>query len=580
MHRNNLFSFLSQSNQQIIEQIDEEKLKSLIVAFQPALIEAFESGNFTDATDEIRQFSTLSLLWNPIGLSSLPHIDPLKHNLSASQFRFYFDSGELAVNAAGACAYLSSLYRLFGFYSGWYRVGVPHFLDHALCVVGIPGRKGELDLLVQDPILQSGFATRNSNSRNLADLLNVLETSGANNIRQISLSNVPLKQLTFDQNGIINSYLSETKASVDEIDCSIQSGRAQKYCEPFVQLLPEIVDRPDSECGIADYIRFALTTPVMGVPELDKQLELLFDQLRTRLQRPFSPTNVRFDLKNSIPVNFNPDDIPDVGPGWKKLYHGYSVPINAYPDEAGMANIRSMHESKSTNSGLSSDATDVEDLELFSLTFALQQFPGETVYMLELGSGYGNGCLIAASLVNFGRISPSASKLEVAAIEAEPNHYKWTLETFRKQGLGENVFFGAVADKDGTVRFKLADSSQNNYGQSIKPKGNFVVPSFTLNSLVKMTGFPRIHILHMDIQGAETGVLAQARDILGSGLIDFIVLGTHGKNIEEDLHGILAPTHELLLEVQSKTEIYITELNTRYAAPVDGFQFYRRWGLK
>jgi|GEM_PF-4825724 len=580
MDRSSLFPFLNQSNDQTLAMLDEEQMKSLIVQHRPKLMDAFESGDFVKATDEIRQFASMSLLWNPDGLVLPENVDPLKQDISASQFHYYFATGEMAVNEKGAAAYLASLYRLFSFFSGWYRVGVPGYYDHGLTIVAIPAAGDSLDLIVQDPILQTGYSVKENGSRNILHVFETLENIGANGINPHQDDIFPIKQLAIEGNNEeLTSYLSGKKVYTSEVNLENSSKWATEKNDEFLKILPTITNRPAESCGLADAIRFALTDPVTGEAGLDQQISSLFKQMRERLQRKFDPSNLGFDVNIAKPHEAKKEAPIPIGDGWKKLDNGYSVRRDAYPDDAGWVEIEKAHKQTRIECGISADAIEVSELEEFALAHALQHCGGRTTYMIELGSGFGKGCLEATSLVSMQKITPCPTELKVAAIEAEPNHYKWTRETFDGQGMGDKVFFGAVSGADGDARFLLSDSSQNHYGQSIKPHGNFVVPAYSLDTLFKKTGFPKLDILHLDIQGAETDVLWQARDILTSGLIDFIVLGTHGKEIEQELRGILAPTHELLIAVDTKEEVFFPTLNEKYAATVDGFQYYRRWGL-
>jgi FkbM family methyltransferase len=582
MDRNGILTFTNNSDQNQLFMLTEEQMKALVVQYRPKLLTAISNSDFIAATDEIRQFASMSLLWNQDGISFLENVDPLKQELSASQFYFYFISGELAVNDMGASAYLASLYRLFNFYSGWYRAGVPSYLDHAFCVVAVPVKGSSLDLIIQDPLLQTGFKIQENGSRNLVQIFERLEEQGAEGIEFTVGDTFLLKHLsTTGDNRGFKSYLSENRFFISESEQSFSFKHPEEKFASFIQLLPDIVNRPVENCGITDCIRFAITSPETGESALDTQIATLFSEMRVRLQRKFDPSNVGFKLEDSQPHEAKKEINVLEGEGWTKLDNGYSVRTVAYPNEDGYVEITQAHKESRKKYGISENAIEVSELEVYATVEALMACAGRTAYMLELGSGFGKGCLDAASLVNRQRITPYPSKLEVAAIEAEPNHFKWTRETLKSQGLGDKIYFGAVSGYNGHTRFLISpDSPQNQYGQSMKPNGNFVVPTYTLDTLFRKTGFPKLDILHLDIQGAETEVLWQARDILADGLIDYIILGTHGNQIEKDLRGILAPTHELLIAVDSFEEVFFPTLNASYAATVDGFQFYRRWGVK
>jgi hypothetical protein len=100
------------------------------------------------------------------------------------------------------------------------------------------------------------------------------------------------------------------------------------------------------------------------------------------------------------------------------------------------------------------------------------------------------------------------------------------------------LIHAVVGTADGIARFpKLADP-QINYGAEAHFYGveaesdTGEVGCLSLETL--LTSMPIVDLVHCDIQGAESVVLAAARDIVGSR-VRRIVIGTHARRIEDDL---------------------------------------------
>ena len=129
--------------------------------------------------------------------------------------------------------------------------------------------------------------------------------------------------------------------------------------------------------------------------------------------------------------------------------------------------------------------------------------PDEVEYIVDLGSNIGVTALMWA-----GRF-PRARMLLV-----EPDEGNFALLERNTAYLGDRCLRrrAAVADADGPVRFYRYS---RDYGHSIVDRADYrdklveavEVPGVTLESLIAQSGFPRIDVLKVDIEGSEAVVL-------------------------------------------------------------------------
>ena len=141
---------------------------------------------------------------------------------------------------------------------------------------------------------------------------------------------------------------------------------------------------------------------------------------------------------------------------------------------------------------------------------------------LDVGAGVGYYCVLVKKL------RPPA---RVIAVEALPRHARALRSTLVLNGLehsGVELIEAAVAPTTGRASFadldygsQLTTNSQDHPGAA-----RIEVPTLSLADLIAKTG--PIDLMKMDIQGTEQEVLAGSREVLSSGQIQSIILGTHG----------------------------------------------------
>ena len=142
---------------------------------------------------------------------------------------------------------------------------------------------------------------------------------------------------------------------------------------------------------------------------------------------------------------------------------------------------------------------------------------------LDVGAGVGYYCVLVKKL------RPAA---RVIAVEALPRHARALRATLMLNQVKEQdveLIEVAVAAITGRASFVDLDygSQLTANDQDHPAAARLDVPTLSLADLVSRTG--PIDLMKMDIQGTEQEVLGASTEILGSGQIQSIILGTHGQ---------------------------------------------------
>jgi FkbM family methyltransferase len=182
--------------------------------------------------------------------------------------------------------------------------------------------------------------------------------------------------------------------------------------------------------------------------------------------------------------------------------------------------------------------------------------------MFELGAGYGRWIVNAAAAVR----TYGGLQYRLLAVEAEPSHFRWLKQHCRDNGLRRRSQAGstrllraAVDSTPGSVEFATG-RAESWYGQAIadstwEPEKTEKVKAVTLSTLLE-----RHHIvdfIHMDIQGAELGVMEEARDALAEKALR-VHIGTHSEHVEAGLRVLFqdlawSPIHDYPCNSVTKT---------------------------
>jgi FkbM family methyltransferase len=182
--------------------------------------------------------------------------------------------------------------------------------------------------------------------------------------------------------------------------------------------------------------------------------------------------------------------------------------------------------------------------------------------MIELGAGFGiwsmRGMLAALQ---------KGLPCRACAVEAEPTHFRWLVDSFRRNGLNPDehrLIHAAVAERPGSAWFYFdtpwySASPRTWWGQAVVqdedgidgPDGSIYegqpvmrtkygcraveVPTVTVEALLAEIG--SVDFIHVDLQGAELEALRPAMEALDQR-VGRINIGTHSSEIEDGLRAL------------------------------------------
>jgi len=259
--------------------------------------------------------------------------------------------------------------------------------------------------------------------------------------------------------------------------------------------------------------------------------------------------------------------------GWVPFWHGY-FQMAKVRSQIKLQADRKTHTRPKDGSGreVTLDESRLEQQVFLNI---VADIGDEEISMFELGAGRGDWCLALAGVVDHGLIECRARRVRCLAVEGEPTHYQWTKEHFEAQGVAAQAVHGAVYSTNGTCRFKIVDDPSDNYGQSVSGDGQIDVPTYTVDALAERHGFDRIHIFHVDVQGAEVHALVGAKRTLLSGSPDYFIIGTHSKELNEQIRFLLSPLYAVLIDYPHRAGIVDTPFGKAYL-PADGMIVLKR----
>jgi FkbM family methyltransferase len=307
----------------------------------------------------------------------------------------------------------------------------------------------------------------------------------------------------------------------------------------------------------------------------DWQTEKYFEQIKSVIQKR-QPIRKRywdlihFENDNIKQVHTNPPEVE----GWVPFWHGFWQ-MEKVRSKEKIANDRTVHVKPQD------DLLSEGDFERDIFLSIIRQFSDKYFVMVELGAGRGDWCLSAAGTITHQLISPCPSSYYCLAVEGEPTHCEWTREHFQKQIIAGDVVFGAITDRDGEIGFHVGNPADN-YGQQIG--GNYLVPAYTLDTLLAQYHLSHVSLLHVDVQGAEFEVIKGAMKSIIENKIEYMMIGTHMRNnipLNDTLKSSteLLKYFELLIDIYPKSganDIWYADGQRAAYLPVDGMQVFRR----
>lgn len=198
----------------------------------------------------------------------------------------------------------------------------------------------------------------------------------------------------------------------------------------------------------------------------------------------------------------------------------------------------------------------------------LAEIKKPSVFMIELGAGWGDWCLALDGVLKHKLIQTPITSYHCLAVEAEPKHFEWTEEHLRVHNIDSTTLHGAVSSRNGYCRFNTMTSPSRHYGQELSfrdfhskqtilglinlVRGKAItVPTYTLDTLI--CAFGQADIVQMDVQGAELKVIEGAKDTIEQGFIDYFLIGTHKREYNKELRETLEPKYECVVDLPPKS---------------------------
>lgn len=281
-----------------------------------------------------------------------------------------------------------------------------------------------------------------------------------------------------------------------------------------------------------------------------------------------------------------PQTQPPHDEGWQPTWHGYYEMAKCVSPER---RAEWVERDRATRAEGMVTETEFEQDCFLSM---LADIKGKQVNMFELGAGWGRMCLALAGVIDHRVIPLTPVSYRCLAVEGEPTHYQWLKEHFVTQKLSGITVYGAVSGKSGTCHFATGQEPDSQYGQTMTPvfnryripsiggllyiltKKTAKVPVYTIDQLIKAYAFNHVDIVDMDVQGAEYEVALGAAESIKNDLIDYWLIGTHDRKLNDALRDLLSPKFDLIVDIYPRS---VGKVNG--FAPIkveDGIQLYRR----
>lgn len=187
--------------------------------------------------------------------------------------------------------------------------------------------------------------------------------------------------------------------------------------------------------------------------------------------------------------------------------------------------------------------------------------------VVELGCGWGcwlNNMAVAARNIGF--------SYELVGVEGDRNHLAFAKKTLQENGIQmETVTLhaGIAAANDGVALFPLQKRNSSSWGlkpvfgatesqriAAIRSGSHEELPMLSLERVI--APLSRVDLLHIDIQGGESDLLAGSLPIL-TDKVAYIFAATHSRGIEKAIHQIM-PEDTWTLEIK-RPAIYKMQFN-------------------
>jgi hypothetical protein len=218
---------------------------------------------------------------------------------------------------------------------------------------------------------------------------------------------------------------------------------------------------------------------------------------------------------------------------------------------------------------------------------------GDEFVVVELGAGWGPWM---ADLCRAAAIK-GARRTYGIGCEADALHCKFIFEHLANNGFAGDdyrVYPGAIGPRKGVTLFPVSPDSTNDWGMRpifcateqeaerilANPQSNADYRGFTFHTFHRVpcysldevfAGVDHVDVLHVDIQGGECELLRHNLDLV-QRMVGYLVIGTHGRQIEGELIGLLSASG-WKLEVEEPCAFDIRTPN--FSPQSDGTQGWR-----
>src|SRR5262245_39047537 len=183
---------------------------------------------------------------------------------------------------------------------------------------------------------------------------------------------------------------------------------------------------------------------------------------------------------------------------------------------------------------------------------------------VELGAGWGPWLVATATAARMQGIT----QVRLVGVEGCKEHHDFMLSHFADNGLDPDehaLLHGVVGVADGVAEFPLLPDPSADWGANAifpeqpgrwkrwlkdalgallgrlspvtTPGPTEKVPCYSVETL--LAPYEKVDLVHVDIQGDEAKVIAASHAVL-KAKVKWLVVGTHGRQIEADLHADLA----------------------------------------
>lgn len=259
-----------------------------------------------------------------------------------------------------------------------------------------------------------------------------------------------------------------------------------------------------------------------------------------------------------------PETQPPQSEGWEQAWHGYYRMTKCWSQQ------RKTKQAERRRAIHAKGEVTESEFERDCFLSVLADIKRKHVNMLELGAGWGEWCLALAGVIDYRVIPVTPVSYRCLAIEGEPTHSQWTKEHFEIQNINGIVVHGAVSNKNGRCRFDAYPDPDSSYGQNITfalsprrftvaqtiralyrfiMKRTIKIPMYTVDYLIQTYGFDHVDIIDMDVQGAEYKVALGAAESIKNDLIDYLLIETHHRKLNDALRRLLSPKFDLIIDI-------------------------------